>query len=182
MNLEFQRTHDQINIQLIDKETNSVSVLSEKDSYIIDAILRIIIRDYSQAYEALERIYGDKAHYRFLMVRRFIKCNMSIGDAVTDFDGNSFNFEQVVCPLRGECNVDGVVCRPKFNTDLSERELEVAKLIAADLPDHVIADKIFISVHTVINHKKNIYKKLDINKRSQLISYIHKNYPEANSI
>jgi DNA-binding NarL/FixJ family response regulator len=60
---------------------------------------------------------------------------------------------------------------------LSTRETEIIYLIADGLPNKDIADKLFLSVHTVKTHRKNIIKKLGINFKNAselilLISYL----------
>ncbi len=50
---------------------------------------------------------------------------------------------------------------------LSERELEILTLIAAGLKNKEIAEKLVISLNTVLYHNKNIYGKLGVNKRTQ---------------
>ena len=50
---------------------------------------------------------------------------------------------------------------------LNGREKEVLEAIALGKQYKEIADKLFISVHTVQLHKKNIYKKLNIHSQSQ---------------
>jgi LuxR family transcriptional regulator, maltose regulon positive regulatory protein len=52
---------------------------------------------------------------------------------------------------------------------LSNRELDILKLIAEDLSSQNIADKLFISLNTVKTHLKNIYLKLDVDSRSKAI-------------
>ena len=178
MNIEFQRSPDQIHLLYTDKSSNEVNNFTEKSFDIINAVLDVIKRDYTEAFDALQKIYGNAKDHKFFMVRRFIKCNMSVGDHITDFDGSSFNFEDVICPMRGECTWDRIVCHPKFNTSLSDRELEVAKLHAEDLSDEQIADRLFISIFTVQNHRKNIFAKLNIKSRAQLVSYILKNFSD----
>lgn len=56
------------------------------------------------------------------------------------------------------------------NFDLSERELETLKLIAQNLTNPEIADKLFVSVNTVKTHLKNIYLKLDVDSRSKAVT------------
>ena len=50
---------------------------------------------------------------------------------------------------------------------LSERELEVLRLIASGLPNKTITEELFISLSTVKTHIRNIYSKLDVNSRTQ---------------
>ena len=53
---------------------------------------------------------------------------------------------------------------------LSERELEVLHLIAEGLKNQAIADKLFISLHTVKVHAKRIYAKLGVSSRTQAVA------------
>jgi LuxR family transcriptional regulator, maltose regulon positive regulatory protein len=48
---------------------------------------------------------------------------------------------------------------------LSERELEVLRLLATDLNGPAIARSLVVSLNTVRTHTKNIYTKLDVNDR-----------------
>jgi len=52
---------------------------------------------------------------------------------------------------------------------LSEREIEVLQLIAKGLTNPVIATRLFLSVHTVKTHTRNIYGKLAVNNRTQAV-------------
>jgi len=54
--------------------------------------------------------------------------------------------------------------------DLSARELDTLKLIAEDLSNQEIADKLFISLNTVKTHVKNIYLKLEAENRTKAIA------------
>jgi DNA-binding CsgD family transcriptional regulator len=52
---------------------------------------------------------------------------------------------------------------------LSERELEVLKLLQSDLDGPEIAQRLFVSLNTVRYHTKNIYRKLQVNNRLEAI-------------
>ncbi len=54
---------------------------------------------------------------------------------------------------------------------LSEREIEIIQCIAEGLPNKQIADKLFISIHTVMTHRKNIMSKLKINNTASLVMF-----------
>jgi DNA-binding CsgD family transcriptional regulator len=58
----------------------------------------------------------------------------------------------------------------KFNA-LTKREREIIKLIADGQSSYSISELLFISVHTVNNHRKNIGKKLDVRSLSELIKF-----------
>ncbi len=57
------------------------------------------------------------------------------------------------------------------NSELTPREQEILKLIALGYTNQQIAEKLFISPHTVITHRKNITKKLGIKSISGLTVY-----------
>jgi LuxR family maltose regulon positive regulatory protein len=52
---------------------------------------------------------------------------------------------------------------------LSERELDVLKLLATELSGPEIADRLSVSLNTVRTHTKNIYSKLGVNSRRAAI-------------
>jgi len=55
--------------------------------------------------------------------------------------------------------------------ELSAREIEVLILVTKGLINKEIADKLFISIHTVISHRKNIVQKTKIKSQAGLTVY-----------
>ena len=53
--------------------------------------------------------------------------------------------------------------------DISEREMDVLLLMAQGLSNQEIADKLFISIHTVKTHSSNLFSKLQVKRRTQAI-------------
>jgi LuxR family maltose regulon positive regulatory protein len=53
---------------------------------------------------------------------------------------------------------------------LSERETEILKLIAEGLTNPEIANRLFLSLHTVKTHTRNIYSKLDVHNRTEAVA------------
>jgi two-component system response regulator NreC len=55
--------------------------------------------------------------------------------------------------------------------DLSERELEVLRLIALGHTNSEIAEQLYLSVRTVESHRAHIQQKLRLTTRSELVRY-----------
>lgn len=60
--------------------------------------------------------------------------------------------------------------------NLTQRELEISKLVAEGLSNKEIASKLFITEGTVKNHISNILSKLGLSHRTQIALYIIENY------
>ena len=54
--------------------------------------------------------------------------------------------------------------------DLSARELDTLKLIAREMSNQEIADKLFISLNTVKTHLKNINLQLEVDNRAKAVA------------
>jgi LuxR family maltose regulon positive regulatory protein len=88
-------------------------------------------------------------------------------------EGISAGFlRQLLAALAGEAGSD-TEALPKAAErpiePLSERELEVLRLLPTHLTRQEIADQLFISVNTVRFHLKSIYSKLDVHSRSDAV-------------
>ena len=58
-----------------------------------------------------------------------------------------------------------------YSSVLSDREITILKLVATSLTNKQIAERLFISLHTVTTHRKNIGNKLSIKSASGLTVY-----------
>lgn len=56
---------------------------------------------------------------------------------------------------------------------LSEREMEVLKLLAEGLTNQQIGEKLFLSPNTIKTHIKNLYLKLNISNRAQAVNKLY---------
>ena len=62
---------------------------------------------------------------------------------------------------------------------LSNRELEVATLVAEGLSNRAIAQRLHLSERTAESHVKNICDKLGFNSRSQVAAWVAGRHPAS---
>lgn len=73
---------------------------------------------------------------------------------------------------------EGVSCE---GIKLSPREVEIIQLVSDGLSNKEIAERLFLSVHTVTTHRKNIMSKLGVNNTAGLMMFaIRQNLIEPN--
>ncbi|MBE0651696.1 MAG: response regulator transcription factor [Bacteroidales bacterium] len=81
----------------------------------------------------------------------------------------SDNKQQIQNKIQERCNLNN---DPHDKAQvLSSREITILKHVVLGLTNQEIADKLFLSVHTVMTHRKNINKKLGIKTVSGLMVY-----------
>ena len=155
-------------------------IVDESKTELVHYILNNVRECYPEAYSALERWYSNSSlnikYYQYLMARRFIMCNFAQLDS-TKIDvenvtaAGKFNFEKVGCPLRGECQYEGLVCCPKFNNKLSPAEYRVMEMVYKGRTKAEIATTLYNSPETIKNHIKSAYLKLGVHEKAEFIRY-----------
>jgi len=65
---------------------------------------------------------------------------------------------------------DGTISE-RHHSKLTDREIEVLKLVAEGRSNQEIADLLCLSVKTVTGHRTNIMEKLDLHSRTELVKY-----------
>lgn len=90
-----------------------------------------------------------------------------ITDAIRSVaNGDKFYCGKVLDVMNGNSMTSS--CAP---IALSPREIEIISLIADGLSNKQIADKLFLSAHTVMTHRKNIMSKLGVNNTAGIVMY-----------
>lgn len=173
----FTSPFGEVMIQTTGEPVRTLSDNYIKDRELITAFLDYISNNYTEAYKALCQLYERSSsnvfYYQYQIVSRFIRCNFGSYDTLNiDIDENGkWNFEQVHCPLRGECKLESICCSPRLNTELSQREMDVLQLIATGLKSEQIADRLYISIYTVNAHRRNILAKTKCTNTVELVNY-----------
>lgn len=179
-NIEFYNTPE--GDVMMKELAQPVIVLKDTNRPTIEHMLTIIRDRYPKAHARLMKLYSSSTmnrwYYEFQVVHRFIRCNFGEYDQYNldiNKDGQ-FVFEEVKCPLRGECEHENVICRPELDTALTERELEVFRLIASNLQTDDIAAELRISPCTVNRHRENIKAKIGVKNIGEMISFWNINH------
>ena len=68
-------------------------------------------------------------------------------------------------------NKNEQISRQLDSAGLTNRELEIAALIYQGIPTRNISEKLNLSYHTVRNHIKHIYSKIDVSSRSEMLTW-----------
>jgi LuxR family maltose regulon positive regulatory protein len=82
--------------------------------------------------------------------------------------GDDLDYVNLLLAAFGERTRDGGP--PSMVEPLSERELEVLRLLATGLTYRQVAEQLIISLNTVRHHTRNIYGKLGVRSRTQAIA------------
>lgn len=82
--------------------------------------------------------------------------------------GKRYFSEEVIANLSGKAAEVGSVSK---DIELTDREIEILRLIAEGLSSKQIGEKLFISPRTVDTHRTNVMNKLDIHNVAGLIRF-----------
>ena len=137
-------TSSQLKIIVVSRVLEKQAILRAVDS----KVQSYLLQDCSQE-EIAEALYATQRGDRFFCGR--------VLDLILDQDRSH-------APL----NPDLDDCLP---VSLSNREIEIVQLIAKSHTNREIAEKLFLSTHTINTHRKNIMQKLEIRNTAGLVLY-----------
>ncbi|WP_416864113.1 MAG: LuxR C-terminal-related transcriptional regulator [Imperialibacter sp.] len=72
----------------------------------------------------------------------------------------------------GDFSVSLEELNDRLSTPISEREYDVLKMVFTQKTNQEIADELFLSINTVKSHLKNLYDKLGVNNRGEVVKFI----------
>jgi DNA-binding NarL/FixJ family response regulator len=89
----------------------------------------------------------------------------------TVFDGDTYYSSHVSNVLMKHITQGTRPSDDRARSPLTEREIEILKLIAEEYSNPEIAEKLFISIRTVDTHRRNLLDKLDAKNTAGLVRY-----------
>jgi len=158
-------------VVLLDYESKEFSIdVVYKIEFIINDVKFVSIKPYTSSNAILSAIkVGIDSHVKK-------DCSATeINDAVeATANGEKFFCGELIELMRGEkidvenLEFEEMSCEP---VSLSDRELEIIKLIAEGYTNAQISVVLYISNHTVNTHRKNIMKKLGVNNTAGIVMF-----------
>ncbi|MDM8160754.1 response regulator transcription factor [Labilibaculum sp. K2S] len=112
-----------------------------------------------------EFLNGSKLSLILLSDKKNLKNNLKADGYINYMDGQNTILDMMQEILNKGSFPD------KNSETISSREKNILKHIALGLTNKEIADQLFISIHTVVTHRKNITQKLGIKSVSGLTVY-----------
>jgi DNA-binding NarL/FixJ family response regulator len=171
-------------------------VVSEKSELIKVLMLEnisLLILDYSlidiNSISELKEIKSSFPDLKILVISNnvskteLVELNsVGINDIILKTAGREEVFEALDATLKGKKYYSNELLDLLFEANekkkpgdetgqLTISEIEIVRLIADGLTTKEIASRKFISFHTVISHRKNIFRKLGVTNISELIMY-----------
>ena len=147
--------------------------LTESHHELLQKIAELISIQYPQAWKALGINYksteGNSWYNLYKKVSRFILCNMGKMDALSfDVDNNILHIEDISCPIRRECQFNGIICRPKA-LNLSKREEDVVRMMSHGMTYKEISASLNVGSSTIKNIIQNATKRLKLYSSKDLM-------------
>jgi len=155
----------------------------------------IIDHDYNTKFTAedIKNIYLKHSNIRILVLSNRVPRNKiidTINLGIKNYVFKECSREELIIAVYKTANGEQYYCPNTFETlfgskllpkreepvnTLSSREAEIIQLIAAGMTNKEIAEKLFLSIHTIKTHRKNIIKKIGFTFKnaSDLMSYTH---------
>ena len=178
------------NIEIVKTYTNGNQLLNEFESLKIDLILTDISMPQIDGYELTKQIKKIKADTKVIAVSMsgdIANINRMLDAGISGYvlknAGNAELLEAIENVASGKMHFSDDVTeemvksskekdkKPSEKISLSEREIEILKLIAQEHNNAQIGDILFISERTVETHRKNMMRKMNFKTMIGLVKY-----------
>ena len=140
----------QINLKFPSIKILAITPIYSKS--VIQGAIKVGVRSYllktCDSLEIYEAIYATAKGEKFY-------CSKVLDVILNENESGSFKSASVNCE----------------GSSISERESEIIALIAEGFSNKEIADKLFLSPHTVNTHRKNIMAKIGVNNAAGIVLY-----------
>lgn len=174
--LEFVLSADK-DIQVVGTAKNGLEVLDFVENNQVDLIVMDINMPEMDGITCAKKIKSDKPGIKIIILtqytqKTFIQEVAQIVDGCLIKSNGGKELTKAVHRVMGdEKYFDQFDEEGPSSEILGKREIEIIGLISEGLTSEQIGERLYISVHTVKTHRKNILRKLELNSTPDLITY-----------
>ena len=164
-------------IQVVGKVENGVEILNFLDSHRVDVVVMDINMPEMDGITCAKRIKAERPHIKIIILTQYAQKTF-ITELATLVEGcllksnTGLQLTKAVHRVMGdERHFDDFPEDEVSSEILGKREVEILQLISEGLTSTEISERLFISVHTVKTHRKNILKKSGQTNTPDLIAW-----------
>lgn len=178
-------------ITVIGEAENGLAALEFCRATAPDVVLMDLVMEPLDGIEATKRILAIRPEAKIIVLTSFIdetKILPALEAGATSYLLKTAKADEIVRAIRGAVKNESVIepavaakmlksmlrQEPRLHDSLTERELEVLKLICQGKSNQEIADELFIGIKTVKTHVSNILSKLQCEDRTQAAIYANR--------
>ena len=183
-------------INIVATCNNGVQVLDELPNHNVDVLLLDLdmpeMNGLQCAEEVQQRFSNVKIailtmHHEKALIQKFIELGVKgyflktiqkdelIHAIKTIAKGGEYFPSDVTKALLQKQTITPSVTQSPLIASLTEREIEIIRLVSQGLSNKEIAEKLFISPRTADTHRTNIMKKLDLHNVAELVRFAFQN-------
>ncbi|TFE19520.1 response regulator [Cohnella luojiensis] len=182
-------------IEVVGEAGNGLDGLRLAREYSPDVVLMDLVMDGMDGIETTRRLMEEMPEVRVIVLTSFLDDEKMY----PVIEAGAFSYllktsraseiaDAIRAAARGQSVLESQVASKMMNRfrrppqtasqpheDLTDREMEVLKLIALGKSNQEIADDLFIGIKTVKYHLTNLFGKLSVEDRTQAAIYAHRN-------
>ncbi len=183
------------NIELVGKASNGLKAMQILENKEVDIVVSDVMMPVMNGIELIWKVKQQFPHIKVLMLTvsedsQTIKNALQAGadgfifksaereeleEAISSLMNNKkYYSDKAILSLAEAQNEIFISDKEVLKTMLTERELQILKLISQEMSGIQIAEKLFISPTTVESHRKNLFSKIGVNTSVGLVKYAMK--------
>ena len=180
------------NIELVGKASNGLKAMHILETEEVDIVVSDVMMPVMNGVELTWKVKQQFPHIKVLMLTvsedaQTIKNALQAGadgfifksaereeleEAIACLINNKkYYSDKAILSLAEAQNEVFISDKEALKTMLTERELQILKLISQEMSGIQIAEKLFISPTTVESHRKNLFSKIGVNTSVGLVKY-----------
>lgn len=152
----------------IEKKETELELLTIKNQLAGEKILRDR-REKTALYTGIGFILLLASYVFYVQRKQYLLKNEMLAN---EMDGLRSKINLLISGKEEQLSIDIDHVNEKLIEPLTEREMEILQLAITDMNNRAIAEKVFLSIHTVKFHLRRVYDKLGVSNRKEALVFL----------